>query len=30
VRSLQVLEERIPEPIPALRKRWSALNKRKP
>jgi len=29
VRSLQVLEARIPEPIPALRKRWSALNKRK-
>jgi predicted DNA-binding transcriptional regulator YafY len=29
VRSLQVLEERVPEPIPALRKRWAALNKRK-
>ena len=30
VRSLQVLEERIPEPIPALRKRWAALRKREP
>ena len=30
VRSLRVLEERIPEPIPALRKRWAALQKRTP
>jgi predicted DNA-binding transcriptional regulator YafY len=29
VHSLQVLDERIPEPIPALRKRWAALNKHK-
>jgi predicted DNA-binding transcriptional regulator YafY len=27
VRALRVLDERIPEPIPALRKRWSALRK---